>query len=732
MGKRLSFETKLLTAITSTILIVTSLAATTWLALKEERNQARGVEHTQEVLDSISQIKVNLLLPESIVLGYVISGVEEGLARLPAIKSARETALQRLKDLTADNPGQLKNWSQLSETLNARKEIAQQVILLRQTEGFDAARAYLISAHVEAQRKNTFQIFRSMEDEESLQLAERHAKLLRARTVSIALGIILTLMLFILLATTYMLIQRQMRAAVKSQRALEQSSARVTTILNTVADGILTIDSHGIVETMNLAAERIFGYTITEVVGRNIKMLMPEPDQSEHDSHLMRYFATGKKHIIGIGREVHGLRKDGSVFPIELSVNEMLLGGERHFTGVLRDISSRKKSEQALIAARDEADRANQAKSEFLSSMSHELRTPMNAILGFGQLLELDEALSDENKDNVQEILKAGAHLLELINEVLDLAKIEAGHIDLSLEPVEVCPIVAECLSLVNALAHKRGIKLGHKGLEGMSVRADRTRLKQALLNLISNAIKYNREGGSVHIEVQTAETDRLSIRVTDTGPGIPDARLAELFLPFNRLDAENSGVEGTGIGLTITRRIVEMMGGTVDVKSEVGVGSTFWIELPLESMRCDHDLNGVAAERKTLMSRIEAIQQLVLYIEDNPANLKLVTQILGRREHIRLLTAHTPELGIELALSRRPDLILLDINMPHMDGYQVIEILKSDANLKDIPVIAVTANAMDRDIERGKAAGFVDYLTKPLNIEHFLKTIVLYLTDEK
>ena len=732
MGKRLSFETKLLTAITSTILIVTSLAATTWLALKEERNQARGVEHTQEVLDSIAQIKVNLLLPESIVLGYVISGIEEDLARLTTIKSARETALQRLKDLTADNPGQLKNWLQLNETLNTRKSIARQVILLRQTEGFDAARAYLISAHVEEQRKNTFQIFRSMEDEESLLLAERHAKLLHARTVSIALGIILTLMLFFLLATTYMLIRRQMRAAIKSQRALEQSSARVTTILNTVADGILTIDSHGIVETMNLAAERIFGYTITDVVGRNIKMLMPEPDQGQHDSHLIRYFATGKKHIIGIGREVQGLRKDGSVFPIELSVNEMLLGGERHFTGVLRDISSRKKSEQALIAARDEADRANRAKSEFLSSMSHELRTPMNAILGFGQLLELDEALSDENKDNVQEILKAGAHLLELINEVLDLAKIEAGHIDLSMEPVEVCPIVAECLSLVNALAHKRGIKLSHKGLAGMSVRADRTRLKQALLNLISNAIKYNREGGSVHIEVQTAETDRLCIRVTDTGPGIPDARLAELFLPFNRLDAENSGVEGTGIGLTITRRIVEMMGGTVDVKSAVGVGSTFWIELPLEPIRCDHDLNGVAAERNTLMSHIETIQQLVLYIEDNPANLKLVTQILGRREHIRLLTAHTPELGIELAHAHRPDLILLDINMPHMDGYQVMKILKSDANLEDIPVIAVTANAMDRDIERGMAAGFVDYLTKPLNIEQFLKTIELYLTDVK
>ncbi len=738
MGKQLGFETKLLAAILSTILLVVALATTTWLTLKEERNQARVVEHIHDILDSISEIKVNLLLPESIVLGYVISGFDEDLAKLPAIKSTREKALHRLKDLSADNPIQLKNCLRLSEALNVRKAIAQHVILLRKTEGFDAARVYLLNTHAAEQRKDLFQMLREMEDEESLLLAAHSAELSRVRTIALTLGIILTPMLFILLATTYMLIRRQVRTTMNTQYALERSSARVTTILNTVADGILTIDSQGIVETMNHAAEHIFGYTIAEVVGRNIKMLMPEPDQSQHDSHMMRYFATAEKHIIGIGREVQGLRKDGSVFPIELSVNEMLLGSERHFTGVLRDISSRKKSEQALIDARDEADRANRAKSEFLSNMSHELRTPMNAILGFGQLLENDDTLPDELKDYVQEILKAGAHLLQLINEVLDLAKIESGHIDLSLEPVEVCSIVNECLSLVNTLADKRRIRLSHKGLEGAIVRADRTRLRQALLNLISNAIKYNHEGGSVHIEVCAAETDQLSmakdrlcIRVTDTGPGISTERLAELFQPFSRLDAENSGIEGTGIGLTITRRIVEMMGGAVNVKSEVGVGSTFCIELPHESdSETNHNIP--ALERDTPVPAIDATQQLVLCIEDNPANLKLVTQILGRRKHIHLLTAHTPELGIELALARKPDLILLDINMPHIDGYQVMSIFKADASLKNIPVIAITAKAMSRDIERGKAAGFVDYLTKPLNIEHFLKTVEHCLTNDK
>jgi PAS domain S-box-containing protein len=388
--------------------------------------------------------------------------------------------------------------------------------------------------------------------------------------------------------------------------------------------------------------------------------------------------------------------------------------------GVYTDITERKQDELALIEAREEADRANQAKSEFLSSMSHELRTPMNAILGFGQLMEYDDSLPEEHKDNVREILKGGYHLLDLINEVLDLAKLESGRIDLSLEPVEVCPLVQDCVGLVSALAGKRGIRIRHTGLEGVAVRADRTRLKQALLNLLSNAVKYNREGGDVRIDVQAEGIDRLRIRVTDSGPGIPATRLAQLFQPFNRLGAEATEIEGTGIGLTITRRIIEMIGGSVDVESEVGVGSTFWIELPLESAPGYGQDHAAAVDHGAPALAADAVQHTVLYIEDNPSNIKLVAQILGRRPHIHLLTAHTPELGIELALARHPELILLDINMPDMDGYQVLEVFKAEARLKTIPVVAITANAMPADLERGKAAGFVDYLTKPLDVGRF------------
>ena len=470
---------------------------------------------------------------------------------------------------------------------------------------------------------------------------------------------------------------------------------------------------------------RIFGYD-PKSIKPSVKMFQnavhPEDTEKVRESE-MNSAKTGLHDVVhrivrpdGTVRHVHELAK------AKTDETGKLLS----FSGTVQDVTSRMEDEAALISARDEADRANQAKSEFLSSMSHELRTPMNAILGFAQLLQYDEHLSEENKDSVHEILKAGEHLLTLINEVLDLARIESGHIDLSLEPVEVCPVVEECLSLVSPLASKRAIVLDHAGLKGVFVRADRMRLKQALLNLLSNAIKYNLERGSVRVEVRMKTDDRLQIRVKDTGPGISDAHLMELFQPFNRLNAESS-IEGTGIGLTITRRIVEMMGGMVDVESRLGTGSTFWIELPTEAMVEADKLEQPQSQLPVRHGKLHT----VLYIEDNPANLKLVAQLLGQRKHIRLLTAHTPALGLELAETRKPDMILLDINMPGMNGYELLKKLKADESLKDIPVIALTANAMPRDLARAIKSGFSAYLTKPLNIAEFFGTLDLHLSKD-
>jgi len=414
-----------------------------------------------------------------------------------------------------------------------------------------------------------------------------------------------------------------------------------------------------------------------------------------------------------------------------MHVLPLVVGGDEGVVITHTDITELKLTELALMVARDEAERANRAKSNFLASMSHELRTPLNSILGFAQLMDYDATLPQPHKDNVQEILGAGRHLLQLINEILDLAKVESGRTALDMEPVEVDTVVQECLHLVSGAADLRHIALAYEPLPGAAVLADRMRLRQVLLNLLSNAIKYNAMGGSVKVQLQEVTPGYLRVVVQDTGAGIAAERLGELFLPFSRLGAEGSGIEGTGIGLSIARRIAGMMGGTVGVESKVGVGSRFWIELVRETL--PDPVTGPGPDPNTawptvngpavvdaLVPGAEAAPCRILCIEDNLVNLRLVVKILARRPHIEVLAAETPAQGIALALAHRPALILLDINMPGMDGFAVLEVLKADPRLAGIPVVAVSANAMASDIERGRVAGFSDYLTKPLDVRRF------------
>ncbi|NRR29257.1 response regulator [Oxalobacteraceae bacterium] len=378
-----------------------------------------------------------------------------------------------------------------------------------------------------------------------------------------------------------------------------------------------------------------------------------------------------------------------------------------------------------LALAMEEAKSASLAKTAFLSSMSHELRTPLNAILGFAQILTSDKLPSTlpQKKEFAGHILKSGRHLLTLINEILDLAKIESGAVALSLEPVGLGEIVQECHSMTAPLAAQRGIRMLFPDQCDFNVEADRTRLKQILLNLLSNAIKYNREGGAVVVDCSLAAPGLLRLSVQDTGHGLRPDQLQLLFQPFNRLGQEAGSEEGTGIGLVVTKRLVELMGGSIGASSSAGVGSMFWIELrtttPVPSR-----LDGETALALVTAPELPQERATLLYVEDNPANLKLVEEIIRFRPDLRLLSAPDGHLGIELARAHLPDVILMDINLPCVSGLDALKLLRKDPRTAHIPVIALTANAMPRDIERGLAQGFYRYLVKPLNIDEFTEAI--------
>ncbi|MDO9195677.1 PAS domain S-box protein [Rhodoferax sp.] len=805
------------------------------------------------------------------------------------------------------------------------------------------------------------------------------------------------------------LVFRDVTGEYAAQQALSDSAALIQTILNTVVDGIITFHARGgIVETVNPAAERMFGYTTAELVGQDFSSLIPELDRSQHSGNgsLEYYGASDEARASGLGREVVGRRKDGSVFPMEMSVSEMWLGGQRYFTGILRDITARKQAEEALVQAgalqnaifnsanfssiatdakgviqifnvgaermlgymaadvmnkitpadisdpqeviaraktlsaelgtqiepgfealvfkasrgiediyeltyiredgsrfpavvsvtalrddhnaiigylligtdntarkeveaeqkkldqrlrdqqfytrsliesnidaimttdpagiitdvnkqmealtgctRDEligapfkdyytdperaeaaihlvlsakkvtdyeltarardgketvvsynattfydrdrklqgvfaaardvterklldqvlqeknvelesarfvAEKANLAKSDFLSSMSHELRSPLNAILGFAQLMDSGSPQpTPTQKASIGQILHAGWYLLELINEILDLALIESGKLSLSLEPMSLPELLLDCEAMIEPQAHKGGIHISFPKFDGpYFVSADRTRLKQVLVNLLSNAIKYNRPGGTVEVTCRAVTAQRLRISVQDSGEGLSADKLAQLFQPFNRLGQESGAEEGTGIGLVVSKRLVELMEGEIGVQSIVGVGSVFWIELnQAAALQLPPDMAGPTAILRAQVHDGMALRTL-LYVEDNRANMQLVEQLIARRPDLRLLSAGDGLRGIALARIHQPDVILMDINLPGISGIEALRILREDPATRHIPVMALSANAMPRDIVKGLEVGFFRYLTKPIRVNDFMEAL--------
>jgi len=531
----------------------------------------------------------------------------------------------------------------------------------------------------------------------------------------------------------------------RPRAALFNMGALQNAILTSDKFSIIATDEKGIIQLFNVGAERMLGYTAAEVVNRISPSDIHDPQEVVARAHalsleLATTIAPGFEALaFKASREIEDIyeltyiRKDGSRFPAVVSITA-LRDDDGSIIGYLligTDNSLRKRVEAELNEATAAAERANRAKTDFLSSMSHELRTPLNAILGFAQLMDSGSPLpTPPQKRSLDQILKAGWYLLDLINEVLDLALIESGKVTLSQEPVSLAEVMLECQAMVEAQSRKRSISMTFPRFEiSRFVKADRTRVKQVLINLLFNAIKYNRPGGTVAVECMLTSRDAIRISVRDTGAGLATEQLAQLFQPFNRLGKEAGAEEGTGIGLVVTKKLVELMGGAIGVESIPGTGSVFWVELGLTSAPtvAFQEADRAALVRPQVPDGTPL--RTLLYVEDNPANLELVEQIIERRPELRMLGAADGNLGIEFARAYQPAVILMDINLPGISGIEAMQILHADALTAHIPIIALSANAGRHDIESGLEAGFFNYLTKPINVHQFMDALDAALT---
>ncbi|HWW06787.1 PAS domain S-box protein [Collimonas sp.] len=527
------------------------------------------------------------------------------------------------------------------------------------------------------------------------------------------------------------------RKQVEAEQALLDQRLRdqqfyTRSLIESNIDALMTTDPRGIISDVNQQMEALTGCTRDELIGAPFKNYFTDPERAE--AAINRVLHEGKV----TNYELTAHARDGTETVVSYNATTFH-NRDNKLQGVFaaaRDVTDRKQFEHKLQEnnvelenAKAAAEKANLAKSDFLSSMSHELRTPLNAVLGFAQLMASDiPPPSSAQKLSIDQILQAGWYLLRLINEILDLAMIESGKVTLSQESMSLTEVIQDCQAMIEPQAQKRGVEMTFPLLDSLFyVHADRTRVKQVMVNLLSNAIKYNRAEGKVVVKCEMSGKDRVRVSVTDTGAGLTPEQLAQLFQPFNRLGQESSIEEGTGIGLVVTKQLVELMGGVIGVESKVGVGSVFWVELPASSAPelAFDSIDKIDVDKMDHVTvHAQQSQRTLLYVEDNPANLVLVEQLIARRGDLKLLTAINGHLGIQMARAHQPDVILMDINLPGISGYGVLKVLHEDAATAHIPIMALSANAVPRDIQKGMDAGFFRYLTKPIEVVEFMDAL--------
>ena len=527
------------------------------------------------------------------------------------------------------------------------------------------------------------------------------------------------------------------RKQVEAEQALLDQRLRdqqfyTRSLIESNIDALMTTDPRGIISDVNQQMEALTGCTRDELIGAPFKNYFTDPERAE--AAITRVLQEGKV----TNYELTAHARDGTETVVSYNATTFH-NRDNKLQGVFaaaRDVTDRKQFEAKLQEnnvelenAKAAAEKANLAKSDFLSSMSHELRTPLNAVLGFAQLMASDTPPpSSTQKLSIDQILQAGWYLLRLINEILDLAMIESGKVTLSQESMSLTEVIQDCQAMIEPQAQKRGVQMTFPLLDDLFyVHADRTRVKQVMVNLLSNAIKYNQADGKVLVKCAMGGKGRVRVSVTDTGAGLTPEQLTQLFQPFNRLGQESSIEEGTGIGLVVTKQLVELMGGVIGVESKVGVGSVFWVELPA-STAPELALDGIGMHHLDELDHAAMhaphSQRTLLYVEDNPANLVLVQQLIARRSDLKLLTAINGHLGIQMARAHQPDVILMDINLPGISGYGALKILLEDAATAHIPIMALSANAVPRDIQKGMDAGFFRYLTKPIDVIEFMDAL--------